>query len=230
MALPASLGTIAAWTVRIAGKPMGPPTAKHGLGETELVLADRLYIVVHGSATKTVYTRLTRRTSRRRKRDCCRGGKTRANCAPDHGQEAKMRVRARFPRLEPDVMQPPMVCPCQDCQGEYLKMHEQRCAKPLRDTKFERVVACRRKCLACRRTHRVYPQGVGEAQQSGRIQGLHVTPSQLLEDLALLQWIMLGHPNNSLPLLAQRYDRYTVLADGKCGQAPAPRRGTRATI
>ena len=46
---------------------MRPPTPKHGLGETELVSSDRLHMVVHGSATRAVYTRLTRRTSSRRK-------------------------------------------------------------------------------------------------------------------------------------------------------------------
>jgi hypothetical protein len=42
--------------------------------------------------------------------------------------------------------------------------------------------------------------------------GLDVTPEQLLEDLALLEWIMLGHPENGSQLLAELYARYTVLA------------------
>lgn len=85
-----------------------------------------------------------------------------------------MRVRARMQRLEPDVMQPPRVCPYEGCQGEYFKMHDHRCAKPLRDTKLDQVVAYRRKCLACGRTHRVYPEGVSKAQQSGRLKSLSV--------------------------------------------------------
>jgi hypothetical protein len=44
-------------------------------------------------------------------------------------------------------------------------------------------------------------------------EGLHVTPEQLLEDLALLEWIMLGHPEKAPQLLTQLYARYTVLAD-----------------
>lgn len=85
-----------------------------------------------------------------------------------------MRVRARIPRLEPDVMQPPRVCPYEGCQGEYFKMHDHRCAKPLRDTRLDRVVAYRQKCLACGRTHRVYPQGVSRAQQSDRLKSLSI--------------------------------------------------------
>lgn len=85
-----------------------------------------------------------------------------------------MRVRARIPRLEPDVMKPPRVCPYEGCQGKYFKVHEHRCAKPLRDTKSEGVVAYRRKCLACGRTHRVYPQGVSRAQQSDRLKMLSI--------------------------------------------------------
>jgi hypothetical protein len=79
-----------------------------------------------------------------------------------------------MPRLEPDAMQPPKACPYEGCQGEYFKMHDHRCAKPLRDTKLDRVVAYRQKCLACGRTHRVYPQGVSKAQQSGRLKSLSV--------------------------------------------------------
>ena len=53
-------------------------------------------------------------------------------------------------------------------------------------------------------------------------EGLDATPEQLLEDLALLEWIMLGHPDNGPQLLAELYARYC--------QAPAPRKGKRATI
>ena len=71
-------------------------------------------------------------------------------------------------------MQPPKVCPYEGCQGEYLKMHEHRYAKPLRDTKVGRVVAYRQKCLACGRNHRGYPQGASKAQQSDRLKMLSV--------------------------------------------------------
>jgi transposase-like protein len=52
--------------------------------------------------------------------------------------------------------------------------------------------------------------------------GLEVTPAQLLEDLALLEWIMLGQPENALQLLAMLYDRYAF--------AKGPARGRRASL
>jgi len=85
-----------------------------------------------------------------------------------------MRVRARIPRLEPDVMQPPTVCPYEGCQGEYFKLHDHRCAKPLRDTELDRVIVYRQKCTACGRTHRVYPQGVSKAHHSDRLRSLSI--------------------------------------------------------
>jgi hypothetical protein len=53
-------------------------------------------------------------------------------------------------------------------------------------------------------------------------EGLVVTPKQSLGDLALIEWVMLGHPDSASQLLADLYDRYA--------QAPAPRKGERATI
>ena len=85
-----------------------------------------------------------------------------------------MRVRARIPTLEPAVMRPPAICPYEDCQGCYFKKHQLQCDKPVRDTQIERVVVFRQKCLACGRTHRVYPQGVSRAQQSDRLKGLSI--------------------------------------------------------
>lgn len=85
-----------------------------------------------------------------------------------------MRVRARIPTLEPTVIQAPTVCPYEDCQGSYFKMHQDQCDKPVRDTKFEQVAAQRHKCLSCGRTHRVYPRGVSRAQQSDRLKGLSI--------------------------------------------------------
>lgn len=52
--------------------------------------------------------------------------------------------------------------------------------------------------------------------------GIDVTPEQLLEDLAVLEWIMLGHPDNAIQLLEELYDRYAT--------APPPRKGKKATI
>jgi len=53
-------------------------------------------------------------------------------------------------------------------------------------------------------------------------QGLDLTPELLLEDLAELEWILLGHPGNAEQLLAKQYDRYS--------SAPAPKKGRRASI
>lgn len=85
-----------------------------------------------------------------------------------------MRVRARIPAVDPTVMQPPAVCPYEDCQGRYFKDHQLQCTKLLRDTQIDQVVTNRRKCLSCGRTHRVYPQGVSKAHQSDRLKGFSV--------------------------------------------------------
>ena len=50
---------------------------------------------------------------------------------------------------------------------------------------------------------------------------LECTTDQLLEDLALLEWIMLGLPERAPQYLAELYDRYA--------KAPSPRKGQRAT-
>lgn len=85
-----------------------------------------------------------------------------------------MRLRVRFTPVEPAVMKPPEECPYKDCQGKYFKPHQKQCEKPLRDTRYEKVKAYRRKCLRCKRTHRVYPQGVSKAQQSERLTGISI--------------------------------------------------------
>ena len=85
-----------------------------------------------------------------------------------------MRVRARIPNVEPTIMQEPTVCPYADCQGSFFKNHQLQCEKPLRDTQLDQVTTKRQKCLTCGRTHRVYPQGVSQAQQSDRLKGLSI--------------------------------------------------------
>jgi transposase-like protein len=71
-------------------------------------------------------------------------------------------------------MDAPEVCPYEDCDGKYFKLHQQNCDKPLRDTGYDRVNAMRRKCLQCGRTHRVYPEGVSEAERSDRLKAIGV--------------------------------------------------------
>jgi len=83
-----------------------------------------------------------------------------------------MRLRVCIPRVEPERVAAPERCPY--CGGEYLKSHQRRCKKPLRDTKHEEVEAQRWRCLTCKRTFRVYPKGVSRAQHSGRLKGLAV--------------------------------------------------------
>ena len=85
-----------------------------------------------------------------------------------------MRTRARIPILEPTEMQPPAICPYEDCQGRYFKMHQLKCDKHLRDTQVNHVVVYRQKCLSCGRTHRVYPKGVSNAHQSDRLKGISI--------------------------------------------------------
>jgi ribosomal protein S27AE len=53
-------------------------------------------------------------------------------------------------------------------------------------------------------------------------EGLDVSSEQLLEDLALLEWIMLGHPGHGAKLLEELYFRYSA--------APAPKKGESASI
>lgn len=85
-----------------------------------------------------------------------------------------MRVRARIPSVEPAAMNPPSVCPNKKCQGEHFKVHQKQCKKSVRDTQLEQVEVYRRKCLSCGQTHRVYPQGVSNAQQTDRLKGVSI--------------------------------------------------------
>ena len=85
-----------------------------------------------------------------------------------------MRVRTRIPSVEPAVMNPPTVCPNTKCQGKHFKVYQQHCQKSVRDTQLEQVAVYRRKCLLCGQTHRVYPRGVSNAQQTDRLKGVSI--------------------------------------------------------
>lgn len=85
-----------------------------------------------------------------------------------------MRLRVRIPTVKPTVMRPPAECPYEDCDSPWFKPHQQHCDKAVRDTQYEQVEALRRECVSCGRTHRVYPQGVSQAQQTDRLKGLSV--------------------------------------------------------
>jgi hypothetical protein len=84
-----------------------------------------------------------------------------------------MRLHLILPRVEPEEIKPPSVCPFEDCDGTHFQFL-QAVEKPLRDTKYSQVVAHRYQCLRCLRTHRVYPKGVSKDHISRRVKGLGI--------------------------------------------------------
>lgn len=84
-----------------------------------------------------------------------------------------MRLQLILPRVDPTVFDMPTVCPMKECQGKHFE-HHQEVIKPLKDTKHEAVTAHRYRCLRCKQTFRVYPQGVTHAQTSQRVKGMAV--------------------------------------------------------
>jgi transposase-like protein len=84
-----------------------------------------------------------------------------------------MRLQLILPRVDPTVFDMPAVCPVKGCQGKHFE-HHQEVVKPLKDTKHEAVTAHRYRCLRCKQTFRVYPQGVTHAQTSQRVKGMAV--------------------------------------------------------
>lgn len=84
-----------------------------------------------------------------------------------------MRLQLILPRVEPGEVQMPTICPYDDCEGRHFR-HHQAVKKPLKDTQYDSVTAHRYECLRCRRTFRLYPQGVTQAQTSQRVKGLAV--------------------------------------------------------
>lgn len=84
-----------------------------------------------------------------------------------------MKLQLLLPRVEPEKLEEPKVCPYEGCGGKRVRWH-QDVKKALRDTKYEQVPAQRYQCLKCKRTFRVYPPGVSRAQTSLRGKGLAV--------------------------------------------------------
>jgi hypothetical protein len=84
-----------------------------------------------------------------------------------------MRLELILPRVNATECEKFSVCPHEECQGRHFE-HHQEVDKPLKDTKYRVVAAHRYRCLRCRRTFRVYPQGVTRAQASQRVKGLGV--------------------------------------------------------
>jgi transposase-like protein len=84
-----------------------------------------------------------------------------------------MRLQLILPQVKPTEFKKYLVCPHEDCQGRHFE-HHQEVDKALKDTAYGKVSAHRYRCLRCKRTFRVYPQGVTRAQTSQRVKGLGV--------------------------------------------------------
>jgi transposase-like protein len=82
-----------------------------------------------------------------------------------------MRLELILPQENATEHKKSSVCPYEDCQGRHSE-HHQALDKPLKDPKYPAVAAHRYRCLRCRRTFRVYPQGVTLAQTSQWVKGL----------------------------------------------------------
>jgi transposase-like protein len=75
----------------------------------------------------------------------------------------------------PDVYEELEKCPKEGCDGRHFKRHSLKGEKKaIRDLLYQEVESFRWRCLKCKRTFRVYPQGVSEAQQSDRLKGITV--------------------------------------------------------
>ena len=84
-----------------------------------------------------------------------------------------MRMQVRLPQINPEDYQE--VEKCAACGCEYFKPHgQQGYEKKVRDIRYSQVVSRRVKCVRCKRTIRVYPQGVSQAEQSAHLKGMSV--------------------------------------------------------
>jgi transposase-like protein len=84
-----------------------------------------------------------------------------------------MRLQLILPQVDPSAFKMPKACPYEGCQGKHFE-HHQAVDKALKDTVHQSVRAHRYRCLRCRRTFRVYPEGVTRAQSSLRVKGFSV--------------------------------------------------------
>ena len=86
-----------------------------------------------------------------------------------------MRISVRLPQVNPDEYHEAEQCPY-GCGGQQFKRHGIKSEpKAVRDLDHDEVRSYRLKCLRCKRTFRVYPQGVSKgAQQSARLKGMSV--------------------------------------------------------
>jgi hypothetical protein len=84
-----------------------------------------------------------------------------------------MRLHLLLAKVEPKALPVPTKCAYADCTSKQVRLH-QPVSKTLRDTVYPQVEVHRYRCLKCRRTFRVYPPGVTQAQSSERVKGLAV--------------------------------------------------------
>jgi DNA-directed RNA polymerase subunit RPC12/RpoP len=88
-------------------------------------------------------------------------------------EEELMRIQVRLPQVNPEVYQEVKACP--HCGGEHFKSHGQKGhPKKVRDVHHQEVSSQRLKCMRCKRTFRIYPQGVSQADQSDHLKGMSV--------------------------------------------------------
>jgi len=85
-----------------------------------------------------------------------------------------MRIRMHLPRVEPDEYEMPVVCPGDDCEGKHFKLHQRHCRRAVLDPDHDQVNVRRYRCLTCKRTFRVYPRGISNAQRSDRLRGIGI--------------------------------------------------------
>ena len=85
-----------------------------------------------------------------------------------------MRIRMHLPRVKPDEYDMPTVCRYEDCEGEHFKLHQRHCRREIIDPDHQQVNVRRYRCLRCKRTFRVYPQGVSGTQRSDRMKGIGI--------------------------------------------------------
>lgn len=84
-----------------------------------------------------------------------------------------MRLNLILPVVNPAEHKKPTECCYANCEGKYFKVH-QEVDKAVRDSKYTQVHAVRYMCLKCKRTFRVYPQGIQASQVSQRVKGTAV--------------------------------------------------------
>jgi len=83
-----------------------------------------------------------------------------------------MRLKLILPVVEAEKYEKPEVCPY-GCGGKEFWLR-QAVQKQVRDSTQSEVLARRSECLECRRTFRVYPQGINHKQFSQRVIGMAV--------------------------------------------------------